>query len=167
MSHHFSCLFKDHVLFLITMVMGTGSVERFFSFAKYTDTDQRHGLHDNGRCLAFMTHYIWLFGGTLGLSRIIIKRNVDHQLNLQSPKVLCVACALQGLQSQDPTSRLNYLQPNRIFLVTYLRTFSRIFPAYFRIIFMAPAPHKPLPPQEEYYFRVLLCHSKRRLWHCH
>ena len=26
---------KDYVLFLITMVMGTGSVERVFSFAKY------------------------------------------------------------------------------------------------------------------------------------
>ena len=35
---------KDYVLLLITMVMGTGSVERFFSFAKYTDTEQRHGL---------------------------------------------------------------------------------------------------------------------------
>ena len=42
---------------LIAMVMGTGSVERFFSFAKCTDTDQRHGLHDNGRRLACMTHY--------------------------------------------------------------------------------------------------------------
>ena len=52
-----SSLFKDHVLFLITMVMGTGSVDRFFSFAKYTDTDQRHGLHDKGGRLAFMTHY--------------------------------------------------------------------------------------------------------------
>ena len=45
------------MLFLITMVMGTGSVERFFSFAKYTDTDQRHGLDRNGRRQAFMTHY--------------------------------------------------------------------------------------------------------------
>ena len=27
------------------------------SFAKYTDTDQGHGLHDNGCHLAFMTHY--------------------------------------------------------------------------------------------------------------
>ena len=35
-----SSALKDYVLFLITMVMGTGSVERFFSFAKYTDTDQ-------------------------------------------------------------------------------------------------------------------------------
>ena len=52
-----SSLFKDHVLFLITMVMRTGSVVRFFSFAKYTDTNQRHALHDNGRRLAFMTHY--------------------------------------------------------------------------------------------------------------
>ena len=48
---------KDYVLFLITMVMGTGSVERFFSFAKYTDTDRRHGLDDTGRQQAFMTHY--------------------------------------------------------------------------------------------------------------
>ena len=37
---HPSSAFKDYVLFLITMVMGTGSVERFFSFAKYTDMDQ-------------------------------------------------------------------------------------------------------------------------------
>ena len=27
------------------------------SFAKYTDIDQRHGLNDNGRRQAFMTHY--------------------------------------------------------------------------------------------------------------
>ena len=30
-----SSALKDYVLFLITMVMGTGSVELFFSFAKY------------------------------------------------------------------------------------------------------------------------------------
>jgi|Transcript_9575 hypothetical protein len=36
-----SSALKDYVLFLITMVMGTGRVERFFSFAKYTDTDRR------------------------------------------------------------------------------------------------------------------------------
>ena len=48
---------KDYVLFLITMVMGMGSVERFFSFAKYTDTDQQHGLDDTGRWQAFMTQY--------------------------------------------------------------------------------------------------------------
>ena len=52
-----SSALKDCLLFLITMVMGTGSVEPFFSFAKYTDTDQRHGLDDNGRRQAFMTHY--------------------------------------------------------------------------------------------------------------
>ena len=34
-----------------------GSVEHFFSFAKYTDTNQMHGLHDNGCRLAFVTHY--------------------------------------------------------------------------------------------------------------
>ena len=52
-----SSALKDYVLFLITMVMRTGSVERFFSFAKYTDTDQRHGVDDNGCRQAFMTHY--------------------------------------------------------------------------------------------------------------
>ena len=35
-----SSALKDYVLFLITMVMESGSVERFLSFAKYTDTDQ-------------------------------------------------------------------------------------------------------------------------------
>ena len=35
-----SSALEDYVLFLITMVMGTGSVERFFSFAKYTEKDQ-------------------------------------------------------------------------------------------------------------------------------
>ena len=45
---------RNYVLLLITMVMGTGSVERFFSFAKYTDvlwfacvhgTPQIHSMH--------------------------------------------------------------------------------------------------------------------------
>ena len=40
-----------------TMVMGTSSVERFSSFLKYTDTDQRHALDHNGRCQVFMAHY--------------------------------------------------------------------------------------------------------------
>ena len=52
-----SSALKDYVLFLITLVMGTGSVERFFSFATYTNTDQRHGLDDNGSRQVFMTHY--------------------------------------------------------------------------------------------------------------
>ena len=34
-----SSAFKDCVLLFITMVMGTGNVERFFSFAKCTNTD--------------------------------------------------------------------------------------------------------------------------------
>ena len=34
-----SSALKEYVLFLITMVMVTGSVERFFSFANYTDSD--------------------------------------------------------------------------------------------------------------------------------
>ena len=51
-----SSLFKDHVLFLIAVLMETGSLERFFSFAKHTGADQRHGLHGNGRRLAIMTH---------------------------------------------------------------------------------------------------------------
>ena len=41
--------FKEHVLFLVWMVMGTGSVEQFFSFCKYTDTDQRYSMSDNAR----------------------------------------------------------------------------------------------------------------------
>ena len=49
--------FKDRVLFLVCMVMGTGSVERFFSFCKFTDTDQRYSMSDNARRVAFMAHY--------------------------------------------------------------------------------------------------------------
>ena len=49
--------FKDHVLFLVCMVMGTGSVERFFSFCKYIHTDQRYSMSDNARRVAFMAHY--------------------------------------------------------------------------------------------------------------
>ena len=49
------------------MVMGAGSVKCFFSFSQYTDTDQRHGVHDNGRRLAFMTQHNGDLG-TLGLS---------------------------------------------------------------------------------------------------
>ena len=37
-------------------VMGTGGVERFFLFFQVY-SDERHGLHDNGRRLAFMTQY--------------------------------------------------------------------------------------------------------------
>ena len=37
--------------------VGTGSVERFFSFCKYTDTDQRYSMSDNAHCVAFMAHY--------------------------------------------------------------------------------------------------------------
>ena len=37
--------------------MGTSSVERFFSFCKYTDTDQRYSMSDNARHVAFMAHY--------------------------------------------------------------------------------------------------------------
>ena len=39
-----------------TMVMGTGSVERFFSFCKNTDTDQRHAMSDNAYYVALMAH---------------------------------------------------------------------------------------------------------------
>ena len=42
--------------FLVCMVMGTGSVERFFSFSKCTDTDQRYSMSDNARRVAFMAH---------------------------------------------------------------------------------------------------------------
>ena len=49
--------FKDHVSFLVCMVMGTGSVERFFSFCKYTDPGQRYSMSDNDRPVAFMAHY--------------------------------------------------------------------------------------------------------------
>ena len=31
--------------------------ERFFSFCKYTDTDQRYSMSDNARREAFMAHY--------------------------------------------------------------------------------------------------------------
>ena len=41
----------------LTMVTGTGSVEQFFSFSKYTDTDQRHAMSDNARHVACMAHY--------------------------------------------------------------------------------------------------------------
>ena len=34
-----------------------GSVERFFSFCKYADTDQRHATSDNARSVAFVAHY--------------------------------------------------------------------------------------------------------------
>ena len=37
-------------------IVGTGSVEQFFSFCKYTDTDQRHAIRDNARRVAFMAH---------------------------------------------------------------------------------------------------------------
>ena len=37
--------------------VGTGSVERFFSFCKYTDMDQRYSISDNAHCVAFMAHY--------------------------------------------------------------------------------------------------------------
>ena len=30
---------------------------QFFSFCKYTDTDQRHSMSDNARRVAFMAHY--------------------------------------------------------------------------------------------------------------
>ena len=49
--------FKERVLFLVCMVMGTGSVERFFLFCKYTDTDQRYSSSHNARHVAFMAHY--------------------------------------------------------------------------------------------------------------
>ena len=49
--------FEDRVLFLVCMVMGTGSVERFFSVCKYTDTDQRFSMSNNARRVAFMAHY--------------------------------------------------------------------------------------------------------------
>ena len=49
--------FKDGVLVLVCMVMGTSSVERFFSFCKYIDTDQRYSMSDNARRVAFMAHY--------------------------------------------------------------------------------------------------------------
>ena len=49
--------FKDRVLFLVCMVMGTGFVERFFSLYKYSDTDQRYSMSDNARRVAFMAHY--------------------------------------------------------------------------------------------------------------
>ena len=49
--------FKRRVLFLVCMVMGTGSVERFFSFCKYSDTDQRYSMSDNACRVAFMAHY--------------------------------------------------------------------------------------------------------------
>ena len=34
--------------------VGTGSVVRFFSFCKYTDTDQRYLMSDNAHCVAFV-----------------------------------------------------------------------------------------------------------------
>ena len=37
--------------------MGTGSVERFFSFCKFTDTDQTYSMRDNARRVGFMAHY--------------------------------------------------------------------------------------------------------------
>ena len=37
--------------------VGTGSVERFFSFCKYTDMDQRYSMSDNAHRVAFMAHY--------------------------------------------------------------------------------------------------------------
>ena len=37
--------------------VGTGSVGRFFSFCKYTDTDQRYSMSDNACRVAFMAHY--------------------------------------------------------------------------------------------------------------
>uniref|UniRef100_A0A7S4LGP9 Uncharacterized protein n=1 Tax=Eutreptiella gymnastica TaxID=73025 RepID=A0A7S4LGP9_9EUGL len=49
--------FEDRVLFLVCMVMGTGSVERFFSFCKYIHTDQRYSMSDNAHRVAFMAHY--------------------------------------------------------------------------------------------------------------
>ena len=48
--------FKDRVPFLVCMMMGTGSVERFFSFGKFTDMDQRYSMSDNAHCVAFMAH---------------------------------------------------------------------------------------------------------------
>ena len=49
--------FKECVLFLVCMVMGTGSVERFFLFCKYTDTDQRYAMSGIARRVAFMADY--------------------------------------------------------------------------------------------------------------
>ena len=51
--------FKDHVLHLLTLVMGTAR----FPVANRTDTDQRHALHDTGRHLAFMAHHQGSSGG--------------------------------------------------------------------------------------------------------
>ena len=36
--------------------VGTVSVERFFSFCKDTDTDQRYSMSDNAHRVAFMAH---------------------------------------------------------------------------------------------------------------
>ena len=49
--------FQQAALFLVTIITGSGSVERFFSFAQNTDTDRRHALNNNARRAAFMSHY--------------------------------------------------------------------------------------------------------------
>ena len=49
--------FREAALFLVTIITGSGSVERFFSFAQNTDTDRRHALSNNTRRAAFMSHY--------------------------------------------------------------------------------------------------------------
>ena len=36
--------------------VGTGSVERFFSFGRYTDTGQRYSMSNNAHHVAFMAH---------------------------------------------------------------------------------------------------------------
>ena len=43
--------------FCVCMLWGTGSVEWFFSFCKYTDMDQRYSMSNNAHCVAFMAHY--------------------------------------------------------------------------------------------------------------
>ena len=49
--------FPEAALFLVTIIIGSGSVECFFSFAQNTDVDRRHAPSNYTRRAAFMSHY--------------------------------------------------------------------------------------------------------------
>ena len=87
----------------LIMVMGTDSVEQFFSFCKYADTDERHAMADNARCLAFMAHYNVKVEGPGGGGGGATPRVLGRQLPLPPPHlggvrptVICQRCCPQA-----------------------------------------------------------------------
>ena len=129
--------FKDRVLFLVCMVMGTSSVERFFSFCKYADTDQRYSTSNNARRVAFMAHYM------VHCACYVLKLPIGCVIDQKKPfcKKSCAPLLLMsGIESGDQKEM--YRNFYRNFTVIF-----RHFPQFHRNFFRLGGPQSPPPPQ--------------------